>query len=37
LEDSPENREQKISLAYQEAQKFSWQKFTEQIINEILR
>jgi glycosyltransferase involved in cell wall biosynthesis len=37
LEDSPENREQKISLAYQEAQKFSWQKFTEQIIKVILK
>jgi glycosyltransferase involved in cell wall biosynthesis len=37
LEDSLENREQKISLAYQEAQKFSWQKFTEQIIKVILK
>ncbi len=35
LTDSLENREQKISLAYQESQKFSWKKFTNEVLGEL--
>ena len=35
LTDSLENREEKISLAYQESQKFSWDKFTEEVLREL--
>ncbi len=35
LTDSLENREQKISLAYQESQKFSWGKFTDEVLGEL--
>jgi glycosyltransferase involved in cell wall biosynthesis len=37
LEDTSENKQQKIDTAFAESQKFSWKKFTERIINEILR
>ena len=35
LTDSLESREEKISLAYQESQKFSWDKFTEEVLREL--
>jgi glycosyltransferase involved in cell wall biosynthesis len=37
LEDTSENKQQKIDTAFAESQKFSWKKFTEQITNEILK
>ena len=33
LTDNPENRNQKIALAYQESQKFSWGKFTDEVLS----
>ncbi len=35
LTDSLENREEKISLAYQESQKFSWKKFTDEVLGKL--
>ncbi len=35
LTDNPKNRERKISLAYRESQKFSWEKFTDEILKEL--
>jgi glycosyltransferase involved in cell wall biosynthesis len=37
LEDTLNNKQQKIDTAFAESQKFSWKKFTEQIVSEILK